>query len=212
MNSLKRRLKRFVLPTLYFLITISIFAGVIILGSDSQYINKDYNYSLDTLEDVTLPTISEDSEVSSEILSPVEEGSAQIGVNFYNRDDESSKQELSLIYYQNTYMPNTGILYVSNDKFNVLSVSSGVIEAINNDEFFGSCVVVKHNDNLKTYYYGLDELEVSVGDEITSSAVLGVSKNNDIMNDKKSFLFEVYYNNELINPESFIGTNIKDYK
>ena len=32
------------------------------------------------------------------------------------------------------------------------------------------------------------------------------------MNNKKTFLLEVYYNNELINPETFIGTKITDYE
>ena len=41
--------------------------------------------------------------------------------------------------------------------------------------------------------------------------MLGVSKNNEINNDKKTFLFEVYYNNKLLNPIKFIGTKITDY-
>ena len=39
-----------------------------------------------------------------------------------------------------------------------------------------------------------------------------MSKTNEIMNNKKSFLLEVYHNNELINPESIVGTKITDYE
>ena len=91
-----------------------------------------------------------------------------------------------MIYYENTYLPNTGVLYTSTETFNVLSVFSGKVTDIIEDEFFGKCIVIEHASNLKTYYYGLDEIEVAVGDELTSGTVIGVSKNNEIMNNKKS--------------------------
>ena len=207
----KRKLKGFVLPTLYLLITISIFTGIVLLGSNVTLQEKDYDYGVPTLQDKVETVIVEDTVSTSKISSPVEEGTASISVHFYNHADDEKTQQSSLIYYENTYLPNTGVLYTSDEDFNVLSVFSGKVTEILDDEFFGKCVVIEHTPNLRTYYYGLDNIEVAVGDELTSEAVIGVSKNNEIMNNKKSFLFEVYHNNELINPESFIGTKVIDY-
>jgi len=207
----KRKLKGFVLPTLYLLITISIFTGIIILGSDFTLLEKNYDYGTEILDTKVESVIVEDTIASSTIEKPIEEGKAEISVHFYSKDAEERNQQQSLIYYENTYLPNTGILYTSAETFNILTVFEGKVTEILDDEFFGKCVVIEHNSNLRTYYYGLENIEVAVGDELTGGAVIGVSKNNEIMNDKKSFLFEVYHNNELINPEEFIGTKITDY-
>ncbi len=207
----KRKLKGFVLPTLYLLITICIFTGVILLGNSFVLEEKEYNYGVNALKDNVESVIVEDTIASSKIEAPVEDGKAEISVHFYSKDADDTRQQSSLIYYENTYLPNTGVLYTSDTEFNVLTSFEGKVTEILDDEFFGKCVVVEHTSTLRTYYYGLDKIEVAVGDELASGTVIGVSKNNEIMNNKKSFLFEVYHNNELINPETFIGTKVTDY-
>lgn len=207
----KRKLKGFVLPTLYLLITISIFTGIVLLGRDISLTSKDYNYGVDILEENVESVIVQDTVTSSNITSPVDTEKVNASIHFYSINDDEKTQQNSLIYYENTYMPNTGVLYSSDEDFEVKTVFAGKVSDILNDEFFGKCVVVEHTSNLRTYYYGLDNLVVSVGDELANGTVIGMGKNNEIMNDKKTFLLEVYHNNELVNPEKFIGTKITDY-
>lgn len=208
----KRKLKGFVLPTLYLFITISVFTGIILLGSNINLSNDDYNYGTSVLEDRVESVIVEDEITSGTISTPVDTDKTNIAIHFYNVNDEERRQQESLIYYENTYLPNTGVLYVGEEVFEVKSVFNGKVTEILEDEFFGECVVVEHSSNLRTYYYGLDEIEVEVGSEVVNGTVLGVSKINAIGNNKNSFLLEVYYNNELINPENFIGTKFADYE
>ena len=207
----KRKLKGFVLPTLYLLITITIFTGIILLGSDYELATKDYNYTTEILDKTIVPVMNEEDETSSLIASPVEEGKASITVHYYSSKDNEETQRNSLIYYEDTYMPNTGVLYTSDEEFNVLNAFDGKVIDIKDDEFFSKCVIIEHDNNLKTYYYGLQDITVAVGDELNTGDVIGISRNNEIMNNKQSSLFEVYHNNELINPEKFIGTKITDY-
>lgn len=207
----RKKLKGFVLPTLYLLITISIFTGIILLGSNITLTDKDYDYGINALKENIESVVGEDTVVTSYISNPVEEGKAEVSIHFYSKEGTEEEQKNSLIYYENTYLPNTGILYSGDTEFEVKSAFNGKVTQILDDEFFGKCVVVEHTDVLRTYYYGLDNIEVSVGDELTNGAVIGMSKNNEIMNTKKTFLFEVYHNNKLINPESFIGTKVTDY-
>ena len=207
----RRKLKGFVLPTLYLLITITIFTGVILLGSDYEFATKDYNFTTEILDKAIEPVMNEDDETTNIVASPVENGKASITVHYYSSKDNEEAQRNSLIYYEDTYMPNTGILYTSDEEFNVLNAFDGKVIDIKDDEFFSKVVVIEHNDNLKTYYYGLQDITVAVGDELNTGDVIGISKNNEIMNNKQSCLFEVYHNNELINPEKFIGTKITDY-
>lgn len=207
----KRKLKGFVLPTLYLLITITIFTGVILLGSDYEFATKDYDFTTEILDKESLPVISED-ETSNVVASPVEEGKAEVSIHYYNVKGNEEEQKNSLIYYENTYMPNTGVLYTSDEKFNVLNAFDGKVVEIKDDEFFNKCIVIEHDNNLKTYYYGLDDITVAIGDELNTGDMLGTSKNNEIMNNKQSFLFEVYHNNKLMNPEEFVNTKITDYE
>lgn len=207
----KRKLRSYVLPTLYLLITISIFAGVVLLGRGINLVDKDYDYGIGAIEKDNEPVLGEEDESVSTIISPVESGKADIVVHFYSKDADREFQQNSLIYYENTYLPNTGVLYASDEEFSVNPTFNGKVTDILDDEFFGKCIVIEHSSHLRTYYYGLSNVEVKVGDEVTVDTIIGTSKNNEIMNDKKTFLLEVYHNNELINPESFIGTNITNY-
>lgn len=212
MKKKKRKLKAFVLPTLYLLITISIFSGIIFLGSDYQFANKDYDYTTPTIIENIEAVIKEDTNLSEGIISPVEEGVANISIHYYNYKDTEEHQKNSLIFYENTYLPNTGILYSSDSAFDVKTVSSGKVIDIKDNELFGKVVVVEHSKSLKTYYYGLDEIEIEKDSNINEGTIIGKSKNNSIMNTKNTFLLEAYHNNELINPESIIGTKIEDYE
>lgn len=207
----KRKLKGFVLPTLYLLITITIFTGVILLGEDYDFATKDYDYTTEILDKTVVPVMTEDNN-SNIIMNPVEEGKANITIHYYNSKGTEEEQRNSLIYYENTYMPNTGVLYTSDEVFNILNIFDGKVSEIKDDEFFKKCIVIEHDNNIKSYYYGVDEITVAVGDELNAGDMLGISRNNEIMNNKQSFLLEVYHNNKLINPESVINTKINDYE
>lgn len=207
----KRKLKGFVLPTLYLLITITIFTGVILLGVDYDFATKDYDFTTEILDKTVVPVMNEDN-TSKIIASPVEAEKASITIHYYNSKGTEEEQRNSLIYYENTYMPNTGVLYTSDERFNVLSAYDGNVIEIKDDEFFHKCIVIEHENNLKTYYYGVNDITVAIGDVINKGDVLGTSNNNEIMNTKESFLFEVYHNNKLVNPEDFINTDIDNYE
>lgn len=208
----KRKLKGFVLPSLYLVITICVFTSILFLSSSLSLKNKedDYDYGVSAIRDNIKTVIVEDEITSSKIENPTEEISAK--VHFYKKDDSNENQENSLIFYKNTYLKNTGVLYESDKEFLVKTIFQGKVIEINEDEIFGNCIVVEHKNNLRSYYYGIDNVEVEVNDELTTGAVLGTSKKNEISNNNNSFLIEIYYNNELVNPEEVIGTKITDYK
>lgn len=208
----RRKLKGFVLPSLYLMITISVFVSIVFLGSNLMLNNSDYDYGVNVLQNNVKSVIEEDEQISKNISMPIEEGTAEISIRFYSKDATEKEQQESLIYYENTYLPNTGVLYASDETFDILSAFDGKVTEMIDDEFFGKCIVVEHSNTLRTYYYGVEDIKVKVGDELETGAILGTSKKNEILNNKNTFLFEVYYNSELINPENFIGTKITDYK
>lgn len=209
----KRKLRGFVLPTTYLLITITIFVGVFFM-SKSLKNEGDYDYTTNITEENIKPVMEEKENASANtvIVAPVDVENVKINSYFYSKEDTEERQQQSLIFYENTYLPNTGLLYAKEESFEVKSAYNGKVSAIEKDEIMGTYVVVEHNSNLKTYYYGLSDIEVSVGDEITTNTVLGISANNAILNNTTSCLFEVYYKGELINPEKLINANIADFE
>lgn len=209
----KRKLRGFVLPTTYLLITITIFVGVFFM-SKSLKSTGDYDYTTNITEENIKPVMEEKDNASANtvIVAPVDVENVKISSYFYSKEDTEERQQQSLIFYENTYLPNTGLLYAKEESFEVKSTYNGKVSAIEKDEIMGTYVVVEHNSNLKTYYYGLSDIEVSVGDEITTNTVLGISANNAILNNTTSCLFEVYYKGELINPERIINANIADFE
>ena len=206
----KRRLKGYVLPTTYLLITITIFTGIVFMSNKSGDL-EDYNFSTRVMKEDIKPVL-ETEENDGIISSPVDLQSVEISVYYYNKDDENTRQEQSLILYEDTYLPNSGILLTSDNVFEVKNVYDGKVLEVKEDEILGSYVVIEHNSNLKTYYYGIDNIEVKQNEEVKKGTILGTSKENNISKGNKSCLFEVYYKGETINPEKIINGNIKDYE
>ena len=114
----KRKLKDWVIPVLSLFI---LFGGIFTFNLISKLI--DYND-----EDLTIPTveIQEDTmDVTNDIsdsnpIRPYNGENIEIAKYYYNKDDDESRQEKSLIKYENIYMPNTGILYTSNNHYTIL--------------------------------------------------------------------------------------------
>ena len=206
----KRRLKSYVLPTTYLLITITIFTGILFMSNKSGAL-EEYNFSTGVMKEEVKPVVETENN-DGIISSPVDLESVKISVYYYSKDDETTRQEQSLILYEDTYLPNSGILLTSDNVFEVKSVYDGKVLEVKDDEILGSYVVIEHNANLKTYYYGIDNIEVKQNDEVKEGTILGASKENNISKGNKSCLFEAYYKGQTINPEKLINANIQDYE
>ena len=206
----KRRLKSYVLPTTYLLITITIFTGILFMSNKSGAL-EEYNFSTGVMKEEVKPVVETENN-DGIISSPVDLESVKISVYYYSKDDETTRQEQSLILYEDTYLPNSGILLTSDNVFKVKSVYDGKVLEVKDDEILGTYVVIEHNANLKTYYYGIDNIEVKQNDEVKEGTILGTSKENNISKCNKSCLFEAYYKGQTINPEKLINANIQDYE
>lgn len=206
----KRRLKSYVLPTTYLLITITIFTGILFMSNKSGAL-EEYNFSTGVMKEEVKPVVETENN-DGIISSPVDLESVKISVYYYSKDDETTRQEQSLILYEDTYLPNSGILLTSENVFEVKSVYDGKVLEVKDDEILGTYVVIEHNANLKTYYYGIDNIEVKQNDEVKEGTILGTSKENNISKGNKSCLFEAYYKGQTINPEKLINANIQDYE
>ena len=199
----KRKLKGFVLPSLYLLTIITVLLGVNYLV---KFFNNDYsNYVFATkaLKKDSVSVVSTEGEKGT-IIKPFLDDRATISKNYYDINDDVETQQKSLIYYEKTYMENTGILYSAEEKFDVVAVLDGTIKDIKSDDILGNVVEIEHSANLITVYYSLGEITVKKGDEIAQGEVIATSGSNKLENEKENcLLFEVYHKGNLIDPETF---------
>lgn len=210
----KRKLKGFVLPTVYVLVIGVLFLSISTLGSILQNKTEYSDMVIGTLRDDGIPVVKE--EQTKDITQPAKpftSTNVSISKSFYDMTDDDLKQQNSLVYYEKTYLQNSGVLYVSQEQFDIVNVLDGKVTNVGVDDILGNFVEITHNNNLKTIYYSLDDVLVKKDEEVKANAIIALSGSNKIEKDSSnSLLFEVYLNGVTINPEDFYNMNVDDLK
>lgn len=155
----------------------------------------------------------EDKPVVETLKAPVKDG---IGIvrYFYNKDDDSKKQEQSLILFEGVYRPNQGIDYANkNEIFDVLASISGIVTKKTNDPVLGWIITITNNDKISTTYQSLSEISVEMNQTVKQGDIIGKSGENIYESDLKNHLhFIVQKEDKLLNPEKCIGQPLNALK
>ena len=121
----KKRLKDWVIPTL----ALFILSGLLLLYYLlSNIMNTNLVPGETYLTDILIEnqnTIEVNKEIETTIIKPYKGENISISKYYYNSNDEETKQQQSLIKYENIYMPNTGVLYSSDTEFEIVSILDG---------------------------------------------------------------------------------------
>lgn len=208
-----KRLKKFVLPTVYVMVIGVLFISISFLGNILQSKVEYGNMAVSALKDNVTPVGKTDNVVESRIERPYVSSNVSISKSFYDMTDDEAKQQNSLVYYENTYLQNSGVLYSSTSAFDVICAIDGKVTNVSKDEILGNFVEITHNPNLKTIYYSLSEVQVKKDDTVMSGDVLGKSGDNSLNGETENcLLFEVYHNGTAIDPEDFYNMSMEDLK
>lgn len=207
----KYRLKSWVVISVYLLAVGAIVSSLYLVGKvlkSSLYDDTNLSY---IYHDLIRSTAVVNSSADEKIIKPFTLEEVSVVKGFYEKDAESKTQEQALIYYENTYMPNTGVLYGAKNSFDVISVADGTVESIVADELIGNIVTIKHTNNLISRYESINEVNVMVGDALKKGDVIGTAGENKIESTYDyMLLFEVEHNGTFVNPENIFGMNVKE--
>lgn len=213
----KRKLKGYVLPAIYFVVLVVMVVSITFLSQsllEKQKMNdEDYNYSKSVFEESeNNPTNTEvDTTTEIKIVRPYTSDKVTVTKEFYNKDESVENQEKALIFYENTYMPNTGILYGSDEKFDVIAILNGTVKEIKEDEILGQMITIECDNKITAVYYTLGEIKVNEGDQITQNQVIATSGTSNIDSSKaESLLFETYIDGVLTNPNNLFDKSISE--
>lgn len=212
----KRKLKPFVVPIIYTVSLILLVAGIYLLEetiSDSVFKsnNEDIDVISDDVSDTNIdmnpdiPVVSTDTQ----IIRPYTNSSVDIVSDYYDYTATSEEQEKSILYYQDTYMQNSGVDYAMEDNsnaFDVVSILDGTVTSIEDDDILGKIVEIKYSNDLIGVYQSMGEVVVNVNDNVTQGSVIGKSGLSNIGKDLGNHLhFELYYQGMVVNPEDYFG-------
>ncbi len=208
----KYKLKGWVVFSVYVVSIVTIISSLYLVGKTLQgmiYSNESLSYVYRGLIDDAVPVIS--TTKNKKIIMPYQDETVKIIKNFYDKDSDNITQENSLILYENTYMPNTGIMYGSDNVFDVLAVLDGTIESVTTDDILGNIITIRHTNNLTTTYESLNNVDVIVGQAVNQGDIIGKSGTNKIDASAISMmLFEVNFNGNNINPSKIYDKEINE--
>ena len=198
----KRNLKLFAVPTIYIVAIILIGTSIFIIQKNQTKFEDSTKMEYVDKEIVTdneyIPVVN----ITPTIMRPYLNDKVTKNKNFYNIDDEKSNQENAIIFYENTYIQNTGVDYKLNEVFDVISILDGTVIDITDNEVLGKTIKIKHNNDLISTYQCLSETFVEKDNTVLRGQVIGKSGTCKLYGEEFNLHFELSYQGKNINPES----------
>jgi len=210
MTTKRLRLKRWAVTSIYIFAISLVTLSLLYVSRNLKTVEEGetLSYVFKGFINDEVPVISYTNE---SIIKPFDSETVEINKNFYDRSSDNDTQENSLIYYQNTYMPNTGILYSNSEEFEIKAVLDGNVTNVLEDEILGTMIEITHSNSLITKYYSLKDVNVIIGSSVKQGDIIAKSGKNNISTDSENMLlFEVINNGVNLNPENFYQMTIED--
>lgn len=213
-NMKKRKINGVVMPVVY--------GGCIIVFLFSMYFiqkftNSDLFFNSSDLEyvdgEITDDTYNDMPVVSTsiKIVRPYLDNSVSIAKTFYDYEGEITEQENSIIFYEDTYMQNSGVDYTSPNVFDVVSILDGTVISVEDNDILGTTIEIRHSNDLISVYQSLSEVIVKKDDQIVQGQIIAKSGFSNINKDLGNHLhFELYYRGEIVNPEEYYNKSIDE--
>ena len=210
---IKRKLKSFVVPAIYSVaIVISIFSMYLVknIFTKNMASNKNEVKYVDneiTGVDTVIPVIS----TSTSIIKPYTNNDVKIVNNFYNYQADAESQQNSILYYENTYMQNSGVDYAMDSEFDVVSILDGTVIKVEENDILGVIVEIRHTNDLISIYQSLKDVSVKVDDKVVQGQIIAKSGTSNINTSLTNHLhFELYHKGMIVNPEDYYNKLLGD--
>ena len=208
----KRVLRKWVVYGVYALTFLSVFSSIYFieksLAPENTFNNdKDYIYVSKTIFDNEVPVVAS----GTQIIRPYKATDVEIAKNYYDYKADADTQKKALLYYEDTYLQNSGVEYKGSDNFDVVSILNGTVISIKNDNILGNVVEVRHDNDMISVYQSLSGVKVTENQEIKQGDIIGKSGTNNISKSLGDHLhFELIINGQNVNPEEYYNKNINE--
>ena len=211
---MQQKLKKTAIPTIYVLSVVafglSIYFIQLIVSNvvfqdpepNLKYVDKEI-----LEESYSIPVIGNETT----IIRPYLDTDISIAKNYYDYQSDVTNQENAIIYYENTYMQNSGVDYRKEGTFDVVAVLDGTVINVKEDNILGNIVEIRHNNEIISVYQSLSDITVKIDDTVLQGQIIGKSGVNNINKQLKEHLhFELYYKGMVVNPENYFGKKLQE--
>ena len=148
---------------------------------------------------------------NTKIIRPYIDSDVKIVKRFYDYNDEAQNQEKSLIYYEGTYIPSSGVSYSKGDVFDVVAIYDGKVKEVKEDTILGNVITIEHDNGLISMYESVSDITVKAGDSVICGQIIAKSSTSNISTDLGNHLyFELILNGVSINPENYYDKLISE--
>lgn len=201
----KLKLKKYVVVSSLIAVNIVLVLLTVLLIPNKEKELSKLNYVSSTI-------ISKDQAVintTHKIIFPYTDQSVKIGKSYYDYKSTAEEQENSLHYHENTYIQNSGIDFVYDKKFNIVSILDGTVTNVKEDAILGKIVEITHSNDYISIYQSLSEIKVNKGDNVSQGQIIGVSGSNEMDKDVGNHLhFEMYIGGYIVNPINYLDKEV----
>ena len=207
----KRKLKKSVVYSLYafgFIFLLGIIYAIESVVLTARYNEEEIDYVNKTIfEEENIPVVKDEKV----IIRPYANSEIRIIKSFYDYKADANSQQNSLILYENTYLPSSGVSYGGIDNFDVLAIHDGTVTSITEDNLLGTIIEITHENNMISIYQSMGELNVKENQKVNQGEVIGKSGVCNIEKDLNNHLhFELIINGMVVNPESYYNKKISE--
>ena len=202
MKERKRKLKPFVMPMVYALAFTALVLSLSVVDTiQNKQVSKaddNYTYVNNSIISSNVPVVKE--ETTEVTIKPFKSDNVEIAKKFYDTNASDEEKQNALIYYNDTYMQNSGVLYKSKEAFDVVTILN-----VKKDEVLGNIVEIKHSNNLITTYEGLSTVNIKKDQLLKQGDVIGKSRKLNLGEElENGLLFEVISDGKYINPLTYL--------
>lgn len=203
---IKRNLKNLTVPVIY-TIALLVFGTSMYLvqkvvnkqtfennSADMEYVDKEI-----VNDNYYIPVVNQ----TNIIIKPYLNEEVSMSKSFYNYQGETETQENSIIYYEDTYMQNSGIDYKHTEAFEVVSILDGTVIEVTTNEILGNTVKIRHENDLISTYQSLSNINVNVDDTVKRGQVIGTSGTCSLYSTDSNLHFELTHQGKNVNPEEY---------
>lgn len=206
-----RRLKRPVVYSLYAIGISMLIGGIVLLEISSKKLdskNPDYQYVSKTgITREDIPVVN----TKTIIIRPYTDSDVKIVKNYYNYKGTEDEQKESIIYYEDTYIPSSGVSYGKDEVFDVVAILDGKVTKVSNDDTLGNIITIEHENGIVSTYESIKDITVKEGDTVKQGDKLATSSTANITSDLKNHLyFELSVKEQIVNPEDYFDKSIDE--
>ncbi|MDQ0269236.1 M23 family metallopeptidase [Cytobacillus purgationiresistens] len=210
--------KRWAFPAIYIASAAIILSAVLWFqnGNNSAIDTNNFDGSAtDVPGKVDEPALEVNRALENFVMPVEKPDAAVIQKPFYDYDGDEKEQEAALVFYNNSFHPNTGIDITTKDgePFEVRASLSGTVTKVEEDSLLGNVIEVEHDEGIVSRYQSVSEMKVKVGDRVEQGQAIATAGKSMINEEAGVHVhFELRKDGTAVNPESYFNKSLGDLK